>query len=316
MLYRSGIQKWRNMAKQKPEKRPLRLKKGDAVGIVAPASHFDPETFHKGIAVLETMGFNPVMDGGLYEKENYFAGPDEHRADLINRYFSDKKIRAIICARGGFGSIRILSLLDFRSIQANPKCFVGFSDITAVLSALYQKCGFTVFHGPNVTSLAKATRKTKDAFYSALATDRPVRIKAQKGIVLKLGAASGKVVGGNLTTLCHLLSTPYQSDFSDRILFLEDTGEAPYRIDRMLTQMKLAGCFDSIVGLVLGTFRGCGRKDEIYRIVFDVFQQYDIPMLTGLPVGHGQSNLMVPMGLTATMDTDLKELMFLEPATA
>ena len=303
------------MAKQKPENRPLRLKKGDAVGIVAPASHFDLDIFHKGIAVLESMGFNPVMDDGLYEKENYFAGPDEHRADLINRYFSDKKIKAIICARGGFGSIRILSLLDFQSIQANPKCFVGFSDITAILSALSQKCGFTVFHGPNVTTLAKASQKIKDAFYSALATDRSVRMKAQKGIILKSGAATGQVAGGNLTTLCHLLSTPYQSDFTDRLLLLEDTGEAPYRIDRMLTQMKLAGCFGGIAGLVLGTFRGCGRKDEIYRIAFDAFQEYDIPMLAGLPVGHGQSNLMVPMGLTATMDTDLKELMFHEPAT-
>ena len=303
------------MAQQKPENRPLRLKKGDAVGIVAPASHFDLDIFHKGIAVLESMGFNPVMDDGLYEKENYFAGPDEHRADLINRYFSDKKIKAIICARGGFGSIRILSLLDFQSIQANPKCFVGFSDITAILSVLSQKCGFTVFHGPNVTTLGKASQKIKDAFYSALATDRSVRMKAQKGIILKSGTATGQVAGGNLTTLCHLLSTPYQSDFTDRLLLLEDTGEAPYRIDRMLTQMKLAECFGGIAGLILGTFRGCGRKDEIYRIAFDAFQEYDIPMLAGFPVGHGQSNLMVPMGLTATMDTDLKELRFHESAT-
>ncbi len=303
------------MAQRKPENRPLRLKKGDAVGIVAPASHFDLDAFHKGIAVLESMGFDPIVDDGLYEKENYFAGPDEHRADLINRYFSDEKIKAIICARGGFGSIRILSLLDFQSIQAKPKCFVGFSDITAVLSVLSQKCGFTVLHGPNVTTLAKATQKTKDAFYSALAADRPVRMKAQKGVILKPGAATGQVTGGNLTTLCHLLSTPYQSDFTDRVLLLEDTGEVPYRIDRMLTQVKLAGCFDGIVGLLLGTFRGCGRKDEIHRIVLDAFQEYDIPILAGLPVGHGKSNLMVPMGLTATMDTDLKELMFHEPAT-
>ncbi|HIJ54531.1 MAG TPA: LD-carboxypeptidase [Deltaproteobacteria bacterium] len=304
------------MAKRKPEnQRPLRLKEGDAVGIVAPASHFDPDTFHNGIAVLESMGFNPVVDGGLYEKENYFAGPDEHRADLINRYFADEKIKAIICARGGFGSIRILSLLDFQSIQANPKCFVGFSDITAVLSVLSQKCKFPVFHGPNITTLAKATQKTKDAFYSALAADRPVRLKTQTGIILKPGTATGQVTGGNLTTLCHLLATPYQPDFSGRILLLEDTSEAPYRVDRMLSQMKLAGCFDTVAGLVLGTFRGCGRKDEIYRIAVDAFQEYDMPVLAGLPVGHGRSNLTVPMGLTATMDTDLKELMFHEPAT-
>ena len=303
------------MAKRKPENRPLRLKEGDAVGIVAPASHFDLDAFQKGNAVLESMGFNPVMDDSLFEKENYFAGPDEHRADLINRYFSDEKIKAIICARGGFGSIRILSLLDFQSIQANPKCFVGFSDITAVLSVLSQKCGFTVFHGPNVTTLAKATQKTKDAFYLTLTAGRPVRMKAQKGIILKPGTATGQVAGGNLATLCHLLSTPYQPDFANRILLLEDTGEAPYRIDRMMTQMKLAGCFDGIVGMVLGTFRGCGRKDEIYRVVLDALQEYDIPMFAGLSVGHGQSNLMVPMGLTATMETDLKELMFHEPAT-
>lgn len=303
------------MVKRKSKNRPLRLKKGDAVGIVAPASHFDLDTFQKGIAVLESMGFNAVLDDGLYEKENYAAGPDEHRADLINRYFTDERIKAVICARGGFGSIRILSLLDFQSIQANPKCFVGFSDITALLAVLSQQCGTTVFHGPNVTTLAKGTRKTRDSFFSALTSDTSIRIKAQRGIALRTGVAIGRVVGGNLTTLCHLLATPYQPDFTGRILLLEDTGEAPYRIDRMLTQMKLAGCFDGIVGLVLGTFRGCGKKDEIYRIIDEGFEAFGIPILTGLPIGHGQSNLMVPMGLTATMDTDKRELLFHEPAT-
>jgi len=304
------------MVKREPgNRKPLSLKKGDAIGIVAPASHFDLETFDKGLSFLESMGFNPVLDDGLYEKESYFAGPDEHRAKLINRYFSDKEIKAIICARGGFGSIRILSLLDLKSIQANPKCFVGFSDVTALLSVFVQRCGFTVFHGPNVTTLAKVTQKTRDVFFSTLTSGTPTRIKAHRGIALHPGIASGRIAGGNLTTLCHLLATPFQPDFTSQILLLEDTGEALYRIDRMLTQMKLAGCFEGIAGLVLGTFRGCGKKDEIYRIVVDIFEEYGIPILGGLPAGHGRSNVMIPIGLTAALDADRKELVFNEPAT-
>ena len=239
------------MAKRKTKNRPQRLKKGDAVGIVAPASHYDQDMFHEGIAVLESMGFRPVFNEHLYEIHGNFAGSDDLRAGQINRFFADPSIKGLVCARGGFGCIRILHLIDLPLIRNNPKCFVGFSDITALLSLMFQQCGLSAFHGPTVTTLSKATHKTREAFYTALTSDRSITIKTPKGRALNSGSAKGRVIGGNLATFCHLLATPFQPDLTDRILLLEDVGETPYKIDRMLTQMKLAGCFGGL-GLLNG----------------------------------------------------------------
>ena len=140
-------------------------------------------------------------------------------------------------------------------------------------------------------------------------------MKPEKDIVIKPGVSSGVVVGGNLTTLCHLVGTPYTPHFNGKILFLEDRGEAPYRIDRMLTQMKLAGCFEGIKGLFLGSFEACGKLDDIFQIVQEVFKNINIPILSGFEIGHTRVNITVPMGLRATLDADRKILIFHEPAT-
>jgi len=302
-------------SKRKKPCKPKRLKPGDAVGIVAPASHFDHDTFHQGIAVLVSMGFEPVFDDGIFENNGSFAGTDAHRAGQINGFFADPAIDAVLCARGGYGALRILSLLNLDTIRKNPKSLIGFSDITALHAAISTAAGLVTFHGPTVTTLAKATAATRHSFYSVLTSDGPQVIRPRNGRALCPGVASGPVAGGNLTTLCHLVGTPFQPDFNGRILLLEDIGEAPYRIDRMLTHMKLAGCFASVSGVVLGNFRRCGNIEEIEAICIGIFKEYEIPILTGFTIGHQRSNLTIPLGISATLDTDRKMLAFHEPAT-
>jgi muramoyltetrapeptide carboxypeptidase len=294
---------------------PPRLRRGDTIGIVAPASHFDLEKFNRGIAVLESMGFNTSVPERLFNKKGYFAGSDIKRAEMVNRYFADSNIKAIMCARGGYGSIRILSLLDYKIIQKNPKIFIGFSDVSALLSTLYSRCRLVTFHGPTVTTLGSSDNRTKDSLFSTITSGEKPKITIKNGITIQPGSASGPVLGGNLTTLCHLLGTPFQPDFMGCILFLEDRGEAAYRIDRMLSQMKLAGCFRELAGFILGAFEDCGGTDDIIRIAGDIFKDKKIPIIAGLEAGHNKRNLAIPTGLHATVDTDQKLLIFHEPAT-
>lgn len=294
---------------------PPRLRRGDTIGVVAPASNFDLEKFNRGIAVLNSMGFNTSIPEKLFNKKEYFAGSDFKRAEMVNRYFADPTIKAIMCARGGYGSIRILSLLDYKTIQKNPKIFIGFSDVSALLSTFYSRCRLVTFHGPTVTTLGNSDNRTKESLLSMMTSGEKLEIAMESGITIQPGSASGPVLGGNLNTLCHLLGTRFQPDFKGCILFLEDRGEAAYRIDRMLSQMKLAGCFNSLAGLILGNFIDCCDTDEIIRIAGDIFKGDEIPIIAGLEVGHGKRNLAIPIGLNATVNVDQKLLIFHEPAT-
>lgn len=289
---------------------PARLVPGDTIGIAAPASPFKIRDFYRGIDVLQSMGFRTVVSGDIFKIKGYLAGSDEHRADVVNRLFADDNIKGIICARGGFGSIRTLSLLDFETIRKNPKVFAGFSDISVLLWTLYAKCGLVTFHSPLVTTLRNAGQKTRDAFFSALSSDKRLEIKPEKGTALKRGAAWGTVSGGNLSSLCHLVGTPFEPRFAGHILILEDRGEPAYKIDRMFMQMKLARCFDGLAGLVLGSFKDCGRAGDIFKIVKNIFKDESFPILAGLDMGHGHRNITIPMGLDASLDTDKQVLVF------
>jgi len=291
-------------------RKPKRLKPGAVIGIAAPASPFDRESFDRGVQVLQDMGFETVIPENLSAVQGYLAGPDGMRAEVLQRLFEDARIDAIACARGGYGSMRILPLLDYDRIAGHPKILIGFSDATALLSAITGRCGFAAFHGPVVTSLADATESTRTALLSAIASDAPLVLSPPSAVALRSGRAAGVVCGGNLTTLCHLLGTPYQPSFRNRILFLEDRGEAAYRIDRMLTQLKLAGSLEGIRGLILGSFTGCGSDQEIFEIVGDRFSDASVPILAGLPAGHTEPNLTLPLGIQAVLDADRHTLGF------
>jgi len=294
--------------------KPARLSPGDVIGVVAPAGPFDLETFERGLTVVKEMGFEVMVPENLQQPDRYLAGTDAHRASLIGDLFSSPDINGIVCARGGYGSMRILDRIDFDQLRHHPKIFLGFSDISALLSAIMARAGLVVFHGPNITTLGGATPQTKASFYRAVTSGQPLDIRSEKARVISPGKCTGVVTGGNLTTLCHLLGTPYSPTYRGQILVLEDTGEASYRIDRMLFQMRMANCFQDVSGLVLGSFQDCGNYENICEIVANNFKDMQIPILGGFELGHGDDNVTIPMGIQATLDTDKSALMYQEAA--
>ncbi len=294
--------------------RPRALQPGDTLAVVAPASPFDRQSFDTGVRALESMQFHVRVDEVIFTKKDYLAGSDRRRADLINRSFKDPDVDGIICARGGYGAMRILPLLDSDAIAQHPKVFVGFSDITALLSFLVDHCGMAAFHGPTVTTLGDADDATRDRFLKALTSPEPICLEAKSSAAIQPGKASGRLLCGNLSLLCHLTGTPFQPDFKGSILLIEDRGEAPYRIDRMLTHMVLAGCFNNLAGLAVGSFSECGSRETILNIVADRLGKLDIPILAGFEVGHEGVNTTLPVGLPACLDTYGGTLTVTEPA--
>jgi len=294
---------------------PKRLRPGSLVGVSSPAGSFEPDSLARGLGVLRGAGFRTLAPADLNTSDGYLAGSDVHRAETVNRLFRDERVDAVICARGGFGSMRILPHLDYALIAANPKVFIGFSDASALLDALYRRCSMVTFHGPVVTSLADASARTVEALLQATGRSETLAITCCGAETVHAGTAVGPVCGGNLSTLCHLLGTPFEPVFRDHIVFLEDCNEAAYRIDRMLSQMKLAGCFDAAAGIVLGSFEGCGPPEGIVKILRGLGIRAEVPILAGMDAGHGPLNTTLPFGVEATLDATAGTLTYHRPAT-
>lgn len=295
--------------------KPRSLRPGDTIGVAAPASPFDQKAFELGVAVLESLGYHVKVPQGVFRRHGYLAGSDEERAAVLMNFFEDDLIRAIFCARGGFGSMRLLPLMDFDLIRGNPKVFVGFSDITMLLTAFYERCRMVTFHGPLVTTLGRDPAASCSALRDAVQGNGPLALRPGKPLVINHGRASGPVLGGNLTSLCHLVGTPFEPSFEGHLLFLEDRGEAPYRIDRMLSQLRLCGHLDKVAGVLVGSFQGCEPLDDVCRILKEAFESAGVPILGGFDLGHCAPNLTVPIGLEALLDTEEGVLRFLESAT-
>ena len=282
---------------------PPRLKPGDTIGIAAPAGPFEPKPFQDGIMALEAMGFQVYRGPALFDQMGYLAGTDEARAGDLAHLFRNPEVKAIICARGGYGCMRLLPLIDWEAIRCYPKIFMGFSDITVLLTLFYQRAELMTYHGPVVTQLGTLPDESRAAMVRALTTNEEIVICPARPVVLHPGVAAGPLLGGNLTLLCHLLGTPYAPRVDGHVLFLEDTGEALYRIDRMLWHLKLAGWFDKIAGLVLGRFTDCGGMNAICDLAADLCRGRKIPVLAGFDFGHEAPNLTIPVGGNAVMDT-------------
>jgi muramoyltetrapeptide carboxypeptidase len=287
------------------------VKPGDTIGIAAPASPVARDLFDAGVRVLTDWGFDLRISPTLFAREGYFAGSDEARAQSLTDLILDPEVKAVICARGGFGSPRVLPLLDFERIGRHPKPIIGFSDITALLCAISQKCGWVTFHGPMVATLGRTDAKGRTALFSTLVSGVPPDIHPAAGVCLRPGTAGGRLIGGNLATLCHLLGTPYEPVWKGRVLFVEDQGEPLYRIDRMLTHLKLAGCLDQLAGLVVGDFVGVEDMADVWRIVMSVVRATPYPVAAGFPIGHGAANHTMPLGMAVRLDAASPSLVFL-----
>lgn len=309
---------------------PPRLKIGANVGLVAPSSPISLSKWHQTIKNLENLGFNLIYDEKKILTQNgYLAGSDAQRASEINRMFADKNIDGIWCVRGGYGAMRILDLLDYKIIKKNPKILVGFSDVTALLHAIFLKTGLVGFHGPvGASTFSDYTTKHTSgllmspakAYEIELAADHRSKTDSEfKPVIIQGGTATGKLVGGNLTLLASLMGTPYEIELKNKLVFLEDVGEKPYRIDRMLTQLLLAGELQQAAGIVLGVFSGCETKPDVQsfsliEMLKDRLGGLGMPVLYGFSFGHIDNNCTLPLGIEATLDVNQMKITFKESA--
>ncbi|MDN3638113.1 LD-carboxypeptidase [Simiduia curdlanivorans] len=315
--------------------KPKALRAGMTVGLVAPASPApERDEVHFGLDIIRSLGFNAQAGKHVFEKNQYLAGSDEQRAADINSFFADPSVDAIFCLRGGYGSARLLPLLDYRRIAQNPKVLLGYSDITALLNGLQRQTGLVTFHGPvaahgltdySVAEFQKVlqpARFTEPLVIGAAPEfePRPGRLdKANRLTVIRGGKASGRLVGGNLTVLTSLLGTPFEPEVKGAILFLEDIGEEPYRLDRMLTQWWLAGKLQQLNGIVFGKFteaKASGNSFSIEDVLRSRCEALAIPVLRGTMIGHVADQTTVPLGVLAELDADAGRLTLLESAVS
>ncbi len=292
--------------------RPPRLRPGDRVGIIAPAGPVDRDELEIGLKTIESSGFEVWVAPHVYERRGYVAGGDTARLEDLHAMFQAPQITAIFCARGGYGSLRLLDKIRYDLIGKSPKILVGYSDITALLMAIHARTGLITFHGPMVRELGVKDQGNWDVLLRLISSGLPLQMRSEEATLLVPGRATGPLVGGNLSLVCHLLGTPYMRSLEGCILFLEEKGEPAYRVDRMLTHLRLTGHLDGLAGLIGGRFEKCGRVSVINDLLIDMFSDLHIPILTGLPVGHGPKNLALPIGLRAELDTERMTLLTTE----
>ncbi len=292
-------------------RKPRAIRPGDRIAVVAPASPFARGEFDAGIAELRSLGFDPVADERVFERRGYVAGPAELRARVLQDAWQDPAVAAIVAARGGYGSVQLLPFLAASAFAAAPKAFIGYSDNTSILSWLTLVCGVVSFHGPMLEGrFARGEAGyDRDSFLRCLCGTDPIgRITDPRVEVLQPGDASGMLIGGTITQLTASLGTPFAfAPPHGCVLFLEDVGERPYRVDRMLTQLRLAGILSRASALVFGEMRNCDEPEgapAVRDVVADLLSDFSGPVLFGFPSGHTTGpTLTLPMGLNVRVVT-------------
>lgn len=321
------------LAVQRPVRKPPRLRPGDTVGLIKPAGFLADEVELQFVMETVTaMGLVPKPAPHMLSRFGYLAGGDRERAADVNAMYADDSVRAVFAVRGGWGCARMLPYLDFNVIRANPKLLVGFSDITALHMAFAARAGFATIHGPNAgSSWGELSLKSfRDLVFDAgtpeyrnppAADDRLVQRKWRTHTI-RPGKAAGPLLGGNLSVLTALVGTPYVPDFNGAILFLEETDEAEYRIDRMLTQLALAGILGRIAGVVFGQCTNCVTPGPSYggftlsQLLAQHFQPLGVPAYQGALFGHVENQFSIPVGIRAEIDATAGTLRLLEPAVS
>lgn len=297
-----------------------KLKLGDTIGVISPASPEKIEVIDKGIETIENLGFKVKVGKNLYSKKGFFAGGDLERAKDIMDMFLDDNVKLILCMRGGYGSMRIIEYLDFEEIKKHPKLFMGFSDITILLNNIYQKSGLITFHGPMVSSNLLDTYTLKSFLDTLTISKNEFNISNPDHLPMECsinGISEGMVVGGNLCLICSTLGTPYEIDTNDKILFIEEISEAPYKIDRMLTQLLLNNKLQNCRGFILGQFKDCGlpnydRSFTLEEVLEDRIFSLKKPTLNHFMSGHSYPKLTLPIGANVRIDCNIGEIKILE----
>lgn len=288
------------------------LRPGDRVAAVAPAGPFDRPAFEAGLKAIAER-YRVHFDSGIWARHRYLAGSDVRRLAELSAALADPQVKAVFCARGGYGALRLLAGLN--GVSPTPKPLVGFSDIVAI-HAWLQREGHVSVHGPVLTQLGKLEPSTHERLFSLLESPSPAAPLEGTETYVD-GIAEGPLLGGNLAVLTRLLGTPVLPPLEGAILLLEDVGERPYRLDRMWTHLALAGVFRRVRGIVLGTFTGCEERDADYSsgdVLRDLAVATGLPCAAGFPIGHGDRNEPVPLGVRVRLDAGARSLSFLEGA--
>lgn len=313
--------------------KPNALKRGDTVGICAPASHsLEPGYMEYGLRFLRKLGLKYKLSKNISKTWGCYAGTDQERVDDLHSMFADPEVSAIMCARGGNGVVRLLPGLDFDLIRKNPKILVGFSDITGLLIPIYQETGLVTFHGPTFGWFFK-NKYSYDHFVQALMHTKPIGLVEDPKpkeewdptyppprMVLNPGSARGPLIGGCMTLITQLMGTPYQINAAGKILFIEDIKEEPHAIDRMLTQMQLAGVFDKVRGVIVGECLDCkpgaSKRNQLVlnygleHVLRERLSGLKVPVVYGMRFGHGENKITLPLGVEATLDAMEDDVLF------
>jgi muramoyltetrapeptide carboxypeptidase len=305
--------------------KPKKLNRGDIIGIISPSSPVsDKVKLDRGVSYFEKMGYRVKVGANAMKEWGYLAGTDEERVEDIHNMFLDKEVKLIICLRGGYGASRLLDKIDYSIVKNNPKIFCGYSDITVLQNAFYHKTGLVTFAGPmaGVDFYKEISKFTEQNFWKAVSSSEPIKLDCPDGERLnsyRNGIAEGRLVGGNLTLFSSLIGTEYMPDSEGKILFLEEVGEAPYRIDRMLNQLRLSGFLGKVKGVILGRFKDCVENDpqrkslKLEEVMENYFaKNFHAPVIYHLSHGHIKDNLTLPIGVNIKIDGNNCKIDFLE----
>lgn len=289
--------------------KPPALRQGEKIGLIAPASSFSREAFLRGCDRLRQMGYEPVYTQNIFDRDIYFAGTAERRTQELHEYWRRDDVAAMICVRGGYGSNYLLEKLDYSLIAARPKILLGCSDTTSLLTAISDRTGLVGFHGPMVAKDIADGTFDLSSWKSALQGADQWTVPTTGIEVLRSGRASGRLYGGCLSMLVASLGTPFEMQTQGSILFIEDIAEKPFRIDRMLMQLRLAGKLDGVRGFVFGEMLDCAPlKGETYtlqQVIMRVLTPYNVPIVYGLKSGHVTGgNVTLPIGVQAELEAD------------
>ena len=313
--------------------KPRALRQGDTAGLITPSTYVsDPGQLQLALRTMEYFGLKPKMGKNVGRRTGYLGGSVEERIDDLHSMFRDPDVRAVFAIRGGYGSEQLLDRIDYDLIRRNPKVFVGYSDITALHLAIRKRAGLVTFHGP--VALAAFTGYTQTWFRKALFSTEPIGVIANPPETNQLrpahplrtirpGTARGPLTGGNLTLIATTMGTPFEIETRGRVLFLEDVDEQPYSIDRMLTQLRLAGKLEAAAGIVFGECADCRPREfqpsfdstlSLGEVLDSILGKLSVPVFTGLTIGHTGDQVTLPLGVMATLDATRQQLAIEEAA--